>query len=141
MSLIRKFWRSSRADQHPVRARALVVEDDPDQMDFISGLLRLQNVLVMRAGNIAGALEILNDSSQQFELAFVDLTLGNNASGAEVVRRIKNARRGWHVIVVSGDLEKLPTILNCGYLGILWKPYTAQAIRDILQVHRLSHTD
>lgn len=143
MGILNRFWRSepaNAAQQHPVRVRALTIEDDPEQMEFLCGLLRLQNVIVTRAGNIAGTLEILNDPSQQFELAFCDLNLPNG-SGAEVVRRIKNSRRGLHVVVVSGDLTKLGTILSFGYVGLLWKPYTIQSIREILRAHRLPHND
>lgn len=137
-----KFWHSRKQEptQHPVRVRALVVEDDDDQMEFLSGLLRLQGAIVTKAFNIAGTLELLSNPDSQFELAFVDLNLPNG-SGAEVVRRIKNSRRGLHVVVVSGDYTKLQIALGYGYVGVITKPYGINAIREILHAHRLPHSD
>ncbi len=141
MNPFRKFWKSvdPPTDLHPVRCEALVVEDNQDEADMLCGLLRTQNVITTMAGNIAGALECLSCNTR-FQLAFVDLGLPNG-SGIEIVRRIKERNRMTHVVIVSGAVEQIPLALSYGYVGILGKPYSVNAIREILWKHRLPFRD
>ena len=126
-------------DAHPVRAQVLAVEDNPDEMEFLCGLLRMQNVIVTRATSIAEALEAVA-SPTRFQLAFIDLNLANT-SAIEVVRRIKQSKQGTHPIIVSGDFDKIQLCLGWGYVSCLAKPYTVGSIREILRVHRLQTSD
>jgi len=138
MNFIKKFWRSAPKNgtrAHPVRVEALIVEDQRDESDLLSGLLRQQNVIVTTAVSISAALEALS-RPVFYQLAFVDLTLPNG-SGIEVVRRVKESRRMCHVIVVSGAIEKIPLVVGYGYVGILGKPYTVNSVGEILWKHRL----
>lgn len=135
------FWKSRPKEEvyHPVRAEILVVEDQEDELDFICGLLRLQGAVVTSAHSIAGALEAIA-SPVRFQLAFIDLNLANS-SGVEVVRRIRQNKRGTHPVVVSGDVEKIQLCLDWGYIGVLRKPYGLDAIRQVLRAHRLPVAD
>lgn len=120
---------------HPVRVEALLVEDKDDEAMFLEGLLRHQNVIVTRVKTIAETLEVLRQTVV-FELAFVDLSLPDG-SGIEVVRRIKEFRRMTHVIIVSGDIGKIPLAASYGYIGVLGKPYTVDSVGEILWKCRL----
>ena len=134
--VLKRFWRSREGiEAHPVRVDALVVEDVQEESDLLAGLLRQQGVIVGRAMTIAGALELLSGPIP-YQLAFVDLGLPDG-SGIEVVRRIRDSRRMCHVIVVSGSIEKIPLAASYGYIGVLEKPYTINAIGEILWKHRL----
>ena len=136
--IARRFWRragSNREQSHPVRVEALVVEDNEDELFFISALLKQQGVVVTQARSISGTLRALA-SKTLFQLAFVDLGLPNG-SGLEVVRRISESRRMCHVIIVSGELEQVKSASFFGYVGILSKPYTVNSIGRILWLHRL----
>ncbi len=136
-----KFWKSKSREEpeHPIRAEILVVEDELAEADFLCGLLRFQGALVTWAGNLAGALEILN-GPKRFQLAFVDIGLPNG-SGTEAIRLIKERRRATHVIVVTANLDKLPLVVGYGYISILMKPYTIASIREVLRSHRLPVAD
>jgi CheY-like chemotaxis protein len=127
------------AHHHPVRCEILLVEDDPAQLEFTTGLLRMQGAIVTQARNIAEALEAIA-SPVRFQLAFVDLNLANS-SGVEVVRRIKESKRGTHPVLVSADFDKIQQCLPWGYVGVLAKPFTVGAIRDVLRSHRLPTTE
>lgn len=137
MNPLKRWWRSAPTDPtyHPVQPEVLVVEDDDDQRDLICGLLRMQRAIVSRAGNIAGALEILAGSSR-FQLAFVDLGLPDG-QGWEIVRLVKERRRMTHVIVVTGDVGRVPMALEWGYVGVILKPYSSNSIREVFAKHRL----
>lgn len=143
MNPFRRFWRGGEAKPepayHPVRAECLVVEDDVEQADLLCGLLRMQNVLVTRAGNLAGALEVLKGTAR-FQLAFVDLNLPNG-SGVEAVRLIKERRRMTHVVIVSGSPDKLIHALAYGYTGVILKPYAINTVREVLIKHRLPYAE
>ena len=134
--MVSKFWHyPKQVEKHPVRVEALVVEDHQDEMDFLVGLLRNQNVVTTTAKNIAATLQILSGPTL-FQLAFVDLTLPDG-SGIEIVRRIKDSRRMCHVVVTSGSIEKIPLVVGYGYIGILSKPYSVNSIGEVLWKHRL----
>src|SRR6266436_6652900 len=141
MNLIRKFWKSAptEAPLYLARCEVLLVEDVDAEAEFLDGLLRLQNAVVTRAKTIGGALEAIG-SNRQFQLAFVDLNLAHS-SAVEVVRRIKEAKRYTHCIIVSADFEKIQLCLHWGYIGILLKPFTVGAIREVLRAHRLPTSD
>lgn len=127
------------ADAPPVRSEILVVEDDPDQLEFIVGLLRMQGAIVTTAMSIASALEAIAGPTK-YQLAFVDLNL-ENSSGVEVVRRIKNSKRGTHCVLVSSDFAKIQLCLVGGYTGVLLKPFSISAVREVLRAHRLPTSD
>lgn len=136
MGILKRFFgRQSEAFGHPVRASALVVEDVEDESEMICHLLRMQGVIVTSASSIAGALATVN-GPDRFQLAFVDLNL-KDGSGIEVVRRIRECRRMTHTIIVSGAVEKIAWAASYGYVGVIMKPYSINAIREILSKHRL----
>jgi CheY-like chemotaxis protein len=124
-----------RVAPHPIRVEALLVEDKDDEAVFFEGLLRHQNVVVTRTKSLAETLSKLSEFIP-YQIAFVDLTLPDG-SGFEVIRRIKESRRMTHVIVVSGDIGKIPLAASYGYIGVLTKPYNVDAIGEILWKHRL----
>lgn len=143
-----RFWKSATGGyggrgseplHHPVRAEVLAVEDSEDEMEFLCGLLRLQGAVVTRARNIAGAIDAIA-GPVQFQIAFVDLNLANS-SGIEIVRRIRQNKRGTHPVVVSGDVHKIQLCLDWGYVGVLKKPYGIDSIRQVLKAHRLPVND
>ncbi len=142
MNPFKRFWRSPPKNEpayHPVRCEVLCVEDDLDQLEFLSGLIRMQGALVTKASGVAQALEALG-GPVQFQLSFVDLRLADGA-GSEVVRLIKERRRMTHVVLVSGSPDKIALALEYGYVGVLSKPYSVAAIREIFVKHRLPHSD
>lgn len=138
-----KWWRSApkevEAAAHPVRAECLVVEDHDDQAELLSHLLRLQGAIVSRAGSVAGALEVLNGPTR-FQIAFVDLRLPGG-SGVEIVRLIKERRRGTHVVVVTASPDQLILALDYGYIGVIFKPYSINVVREVLAKHRLPYAE
>jgi two-component system LytT family response regulator/two-component system response regulator LytT len=138
---LRRFWRSreTEAAAHPVRAEVLVVEDQNDQAELLSHLLRLQGAVVTRASNLAGALEVLN-GPLRFQIALVDLRLPGG-SGVEVVRLIKERRPGTHPVIITGSPDLLMTALDFGYISVILKPWNVGVVRDMLRAHRLPYTD
>ncbi len=142
MNPFKRFWRSAPKNEpayHPVRCEALVVEDDVEQADLLCGLLRMQGAIAVKAYNIAATLEILH-SKAEFQIAFVDLSLPDG-SGGEVVRLIRERRRMTHTVIVSGSPDKIALAVHYGYVGVLSKPYSISAVREVLSKHRLPHND
>lgn len=135
MKLLRKIFGGEYVETLPVRTEALVLEDQQEEADLLVGLLRQHQVVTYHSKSIAGALELLN-TTKVFQLAFVDLTLPDG-SGFEIIRLVKERRRSCHVIVVSGDIGRIPLALSWGYIGVLGKPYTVNSVDEILYKHRL----
>ncbi len=143
MNPFRRFWKSAprpdAAQLHPIRAEVLIIEDDGEQRALLYDLLRMQSAIVTQASNIAGALQAL-DGGTKFQLAFIDLRLPNG-QGSEIVRRIKERHRGTHVVLLSGDPERILQALEWGPVIVLTKPYSISAIREILNMMRLPVND
>lgn len=135
MKLLHKIFGGEYVETLPVRCEALVVEDQQEEADLLCGLLRQHQVITYHSRNLAGALELLK-ASRVYQLAFVDINLPDG-SGLEAVRLVKERRRSTHVIVVSGDIGKLPLAMSYGYIGVLGKPYTVNSVDEILYKHRL----
>ncbi len=136
------WWRwvfERAAFYHPVRAEVLIVEDVDSEAELLSTLLRNQRAVTTRVRNVAGALEVLNGPNR-FQVAFVDLGLPDG-SGSEVVRLIRDRRRGTHVVLVSGDPEKVMLALGHGLVTVMMKPYAVNTVREVLTMMRLPHSD
>lgn len=138
MRILRRLFGDEYSEHHPVRCEALVVEDHQDEADLLCGLLKQHYVITYHSRNLAGALVFLQ-SAKLLQLVFVDLNLPDG-SGVEVVRLVKERRRASHVIVVSGDIGRIPLAASWGYIGVLTKPYSVNSVQEILYKHRLPHS-
>jgi|SRR5947207_5197692 len=121
-------------DYHPVKASALIVEDVVEEAELLEQLLSVQHCLVTKVGTVKDALEALVKC--RFHLVFVDLHLPDG-NGSVVVRKIKESARMTHAIILSGLPELFDSVLDCGYIGVLPKPYSISSIREVLIKHRL----
>jgi len=143
VNLIRKFWKpapNESAELYPIKVEALVVEDVAAEAEFLCGQLRFQDVLVTWAGNLAGALECLAMTNRKFQIAFIDIGLPDS-QGCEIVRLIKERRRGMRIIIVSGAPDKILPALQYGFVSVLLKPFSLGSVAEILRAFRFPTND
>lgn len=119
--------------------RVLLVEDDPVIACELAHVLERRSELVL-AGSFgaAEAALVAIDGGLDADVALVDLQLPR-MSGHELIRRLKIARAGLEIIVLTvfEDDESLYGALRAGATGYLLKDATPEELADaLLQVHR-----
>jgi PAS domain S-box-containing protein len=112
----------------------LVVEDDPQVLQFITTQLLSLGYQVTAVSVGVDALERLEQDSR-YDVLFTDVVLPNGLSGVEVARRAKEMRPDIRVLLTSGYPEDV--FQQHGRLEqdalILRKPYRRKELADTLR--------
>lgn len=109
--------------------RVLLAEDDHLVREALAEMLRTGGVEVVAVASAVDALSALTDTTQGYDAAVLDLTLGEHT---ETLHRAL-ARAGVPVLLVSGrDPDALPAHATLHGWAYLAKPVEASALRDAL---------
>jgi two-component system OmpR family response regulator len=103
--------------------KALIVEDNREEAGFVSASLAAKGFCCRRvASGEAGLQELSADS---FDIAIVDVVLGDGMSGIELIRQMRKGKINTPVIVLSGRNQPADKIegLNCGADDYIGKPF------------------
>lgn len=103
--------------------KALIVEDDREEASFVVASLEAKGFRCKHTINGGTGLRELATNS--FDIAIVDVVLGDGITGLELIRRIRKRKVNTPIIVLSG--RNLPTDkiegLNCGADDYVGKPF------------------
>jgi len=106
----------------PVRATALIVEDDAMQREMICVLLEESNYRVIQCESAEAAELVLDKFGLQLALMIADVSLAGRMSGVELAHIARQRNPGLDVVVTSG--RSLPEPLPEG--AKFWsKPWAA----------------
>ena len=86
----------------PLRATALVVEDDPMQRDMICLLLEESEVNVIECESAEAAELVLESAADSLVLMLTDVQLAGNMDGVELAHIARKYNPEMDVIVTSG---------------------------------------
>ena len=103
--------------------KALIVEDDKVEASFVSESLAAKGFQCKRVANgEAGLLELYANS---FDIAIIDVVLGDGMSGIELITQMRKRKINTPVIVLSGRNLPADKIegLNCGADDYVGKPF------------------
>ena len=116
-----------------MRARILIVEDEPAIRLALSGLLRRDGHTVTTAASGAEAFEHLD--SDDPELVLTDLSLGDGVTGLDVLRETKTRHPTTAVIMITayGSERLAREAVDAGAEGYVPKPFDNREIRDAVQ--------
>lgn len=107
----------------------LVVDDDPLVLDVAAMTCEAIGLNVLRAGDGAVALEILQENPE-VELLLTDISMPN-MTGWELAHAAKQKYPDLKVIYVSGELKTLPFGQHgIGYGPLLAKPWRVEQLHD-----------
>jgi PAS domain S-box-containing protein len=115
----------------------LVVEDDAVVSRLVSGELERRGMTVVVTGTVAAAVEALRRQGP-FQVVLLDLTLPDG-SGLEVLRGLRQAGSGAHVIMLSGAVGEADRVraLALGADDYVVKPFFAKELTArVLAVRR-----
>jgi DNA-binding NtrC family response regulator len=85
------------------KATALVVEDDPDQLELVSVLLEECDMAVIQCETAESAEAVLEKVGENLSMIFTDVNLGGDMSGTELAQLAKARFPDMLVIVTSGS--------------------------------------
>lgn len=105
----------------PIQRTILVVDDDPDILEYASEVLRECGYAVLKAADGTAALRLLDDGGR-VDLLFTDVVMPG-IDGFEVARRALLQVPGLKVLFASGYVADPPR-----ETALLKKPYRAQQL-------------
>ena len=79
---------------------ALVIDDDPQMLNFVSEVLREEGWELTAASSAEQAFELIH--KQEWSVVFCDVILGG-ADGFSVLKRFKEIQPGAKVVLMTGD--------------------------------------
>ncbi|HEX2553956.1 MAG TPA: PAS domain S-box protein [Microvirga sp.] len=116
-----------------VRARILVVEDEPQVLQFVSSQLTHLGHAVTAVSTGADAVALLG-RGQAFDLLFTDVVLPKGMNGVELARRAAELQPGLRVLLTSGYPEDV-FAAQTGWdrsIPLLRKPYRRRDLEQAL---------
>lgn len=129
------------ARPRPIRARVLVVDDEPEMRKMLSEHLREKGYDALEVADGAEALARIPDYRPNIVL--LDLMMAG-MDGMETLRRVKAMAPETCVIMVTAveEIETAQTALGRGASDYVTKPFSLQYLDSVLEVHLLmDHID
>jgi two-component system response regulator PilR (NtrC family) len=113
------------------RARALIVDDEPDIRELIAITLARMNVDSLEAGTVAEARVLL--STNDFNICLTDMRLPDG-SGIELVRTIQSEAPALPVAVITahGNMDSAVEALKAGAFDFVSKPVDLHVLRALV---------
>lgn len=113
---------------------ALLVEDDPDARLALARALRRDGIECVEAADVASASRAL--SAQAFDIAILDLVLGEDETGGLTVLaalRASGSAAPAVLITAFADVDKLKRALNLGASYLLDKPFRGRELVETVR--------
>lgn len=103
--------------------KLLLVEDDPTDAAYLARLLVKSGFDVRESDSVAGAIYVLEDSTEPFVGAVLDLTLPDG-TGMDVVDYCRERGRKVRIVVLTGyaSTETTQALKDKGVVAVLEKP-------------------
>ncbi len=122
-----QFVEGMKARHHP---RALVVDDDPDTLEMLEGLLVSEGLEAICTATGEEALEEVQ--SRRFDLFLIDIMLPGK-HGAEVAWYLHRHGVTAPIVAISAVLEAWneDDLYDCGFSRLIGKPFDLEEIREI----------
>jgi signal transduction histidine kinase/ActR/RegA family two-component response regulator len=113
--------------------RVLVVEDDPQVLEFAARELTRLGYAVTTADNGAQAMELLAQG-QRYDILFADVVLPDGPNGVELARSVQRHHPGMRVVLASGYAEDIFATYGKpdGDTVVLKKPYKRPELAEAL---------
>lgn len=130
--LIQAAARRSDAGPAKITGDILLVDDDSNVRETLSAVLARDGHRVTAASDLSGALHALDDG--HFDLLVVDVRLGGQSSGLDVLKRARTRDANVVGIIITGyaTLESAIEALKGGAFSYLLKPCDIADLRQAI---------
>ena len=112
------------------RGQVLLVEDDEEVSALTRELLASLGYSVIHVASACAALGALANN-RQIDLVLSDVMMAGGVNGVQLAREIRARRPDLPVLLTTGYVESLADVKD-GEFAVLLKPYTAEALADVL---------
>ena len=112
----------------------LVVDDEPDVLDATCELLASLGFKVLQARDGLEAVERYTATPRDIQLVLMDLTMPR-MDGREALRALRELDPQLKIVLCSGfnEADVTKDLPSPGLSGFLQKPYTFQALKDVVE--------
>ena len=112
--------------------KILIVDDDKNMLEVLSLRLEAEGYNVTATGGAENALELIN--RELFDLALVDLKLGENESGINLMNRLHQTVPEMPVIILTayGTIDTAVEAMKQGAYSFITKPFNRREL--LLQI-------
>ena len=124
-------------EKAPEPLKAIVIEDEPDLAELVSGFLEKLGFKVAQAAKYNEAVWKLQN--QLFDLIIVDVLLDAAGRGDDIVAQIRSSTREPNcrtpVLIVSGHIDRalLTRMAEQPKLAMIVKPFKFEALRERIE--------
>ncbi len=125
----------SHDSKHDVKLDILVIDDEPVIVESLTECLKGHNV--KSAGTASSGLKLFHES--RFDLVLLDLKLPDR-DGMHILREMRESEPSCEVVIITADnsVEKAVEAIKNGAYDYLAKPFTADAVKGIVEKARAS---
>jgi DNA-binding NtrC family response regulator len=120
----------------PLRATALIVEDDPMQREMMSLLLEESDYDVISCESAEAAEAVLTHTGGRLLLLMTDVQLAGRMSGVELAHIAKQRNPRLNVVVTSGRPLSQPLPENTKFWSKPWAPLDVLREAEIALVNQ-----
>ena len=117
-----------------INKNALIVEDDPNDAEFLRYVLVDLGFTASVSTNGNAAIELVRREPKRFGIIFVDIQLPD-INGMQVLQCLYKISRELSIVVVTGG-GRVETLGNTGYYGFVNKPVTTESMKEIISKTR-----
>jgi len=120
--------------------KALVVEDDPANMNYLLFLLKKRHISAIPAFSGEEALEKI--SNEAIDILLIDINLGDSMSRIDLLTllRLQDAFKTVPAIAVTAYYQDEKSLTEAGFDALLFKPYNRKALINILNKYLPGHS-
>jgi CheY-like chemotaxis protein len=129
---------ANSSEHHACRGRVLVIDDQEIVRSILCVMLFALGYETHQASNSAEALANCakaKESGNPFDAVIIDLNIAGGTGEKELIGRLLEMDPGVKAVVLSGDRHNpaLDSFAQCGFAGVLRKPYAVGELRRVMK--------
>lgn len=116
------------------KPKLLIIDDEPDQRNYIKSFFAKRNFLVFTAKSGEEAILLLKENKP--DLVLLDMKLEGTIQGIDVLRALRQYDMETKVAIVTGDIlkeEQVKEITKLGIVKFLHKPVNIETLETIIK--------
>ncbi len=116
------------------RPKLLVVDDEPDQYNYIKSYFSKRNFTVFTAESGEQALTLIKNKKP--DLVLLDMKIAGNMNGRDVLRELREYDKNTKVAIITGDIldeQRMQEIYDLGIVDFISKPADLLTLENVIK--------
>jgi len=111
------------------KSRVIIVEDDPDILNLLSGALKLKSMEVFKAPTAEACLEVLNSEFGKIDCILIEGEIAQNR-GAMLISNTRRINPKISILVIADNDSEKTRVLDYGADEFTLKPMSTENVAD-----------